>query len=380
MRSHHHFPEIDRLRGLAILMVIYDHLAVPPFGLLAPYIHPMLRETWTGVDLFFAISGFVVFLSLQRSNSALEFYKRRFWRIAPLALLCSAVPTAVVWMMGGFSEMTSMEQVGQDFLAIVTLRFNYAFAYATKGALLLSPYWSLCVEEHFYLLLPLFVLFLRNRTQRLLVGLAVILASPLALRPWVYEWTQPPHQLPYFRAATHCRLDGLLVGVLLAEYWRASKGKGRNLRWKFLAGNALSLLAIAALVLIPNLMKGVDGLNWGNSATAAISAGLVWLASRDAGYVFELPGLRRLLSVVGQHSYALYLLHMPAYYLAVGIFRANLQALQPSEVALIVLTYGGLLASLAYACRRWIELPLMEYGRGFSLAKSLKKISRALRV
>ncbi|MGZ3653530.1 MAG: acyltransferase family protein [Bdellovibrionota bacterium] len=344
-----YFPEIDRLRGVAILLVIFHHLASRPFGILAPFVDPFWSETWVGVDLFFVISGFVVARSLAGSEPG-AFYRRRFWRIAPSAALWAVIPLLAVLVMGGVSASTSVAQIWHDFLGIISLTFNYSYAYAREASLLLSPYWSLCVEEHFYLVLPLLFLAVRGRRGRIALGAFVILLTPLFLRPVIKAWIPPPHPIPYFRCATHCRLDGLFLGVLLAELGLVFR-RGRF--W-----GPVAVLLLMGMVALPNWMSTEARYNWGLSFLALLSGGLVLLASQNRGWVLEWPFVGDVLRAVGKRSYALYLTHVPAYFLAVALFRANGRAVGGAEAAVITGVYGVILAALALGSYRWVERPL----------------------
>jgi peptidoglycan/LPS O-acetylase OafA/YrhL len=162
--------EIERLRAVAALLVVSVHWW--PLHNMFPTI---LRDSWSGVDLFFVISGYVVSLSLMRLLGTMEgqptflqafdaagtsiktFYVRRFFRIVPVALV---VALSIRVLAGVHPETfgTTGDWL-KEFVAFFGGIYNYAFG---GQSMHMNVYWSLAVEEHFYLLLPLlFLLFVR---------------------------------------------------------------------------------------------------------------------------------------------------------------------------------------------------------------------------
>jgi peptidoglycan/LPS O-acetylase OafA/YrhL len=222
----------DLLRALAILLVMLWHLPKPAtpalLGALKPY-------GWIGVDLFFVLSGYLIGTQLltplvrgERVNLR-AFFVRRSFRILPafLVVLCVYVFVPVT------RETSAMEPAWR----FLTFTMNFGLNFAENGTF--SHAWSLCVEEHFYLILPLLLLGISwsAKTVRL-VALAIILCG-MILRFAIWENVVEAQinagnyrDLGFFYLEsiyypTYCRLDGLLFGVLLAvaklfepELWR----------------------------------------------------------------------------------------------------------------------------------------------------------------
>ncbi len=179
-------PELDGLRGIAIGMVLLYHYfffhapKVP--GSFAAYAQVPLRLGWSGVDLFFVLSGFLIggiLLDARGSSNYFKvFYKRRFFRIVPLYAACLAAAFALytlshvgvanrfAWMYDGKLPWASYSLFLQNFWMA---RFN------TAGAFPMAVTWSLAIEEQFYLTLPMLVRFLSRRqlVTALLVGIFV---------------------------------------------------------------------------------------------------------------------------------------------------------------------------------------------------------------
>ena len=168
--------EIQRLRAVAALLVLVCH-----WGPLRRMFPPILQDPWSGVDLFFVISGFVVTLSLvrllpdlgeepsfavayDRAKQALKaFYARRFFRIMPAALFVALMTRVFAGVFPTHFGSTRSWMV--EFVAFFGGIYNYMSGF--RGDLHLNVYWSLSVEEHFYLLLPVLFLVFRTTNRRL---------------------------------------------------------------------------------------------------------------------------------------------------------------------------------------------------------------------
>ena len=149
---------LDILRGCAVLLVIGRHQIPFPEGshpLLKPFMDTWLRGGWVGVDLFFVLSGFFVsgllFREQQRYGtlSFRRFFVRRGFKIYPSFYLLILVTVIVAHALG---QVVPRRRLWTELLYIQSYRFG-----------LWDHTWSLAVEEHFYLLFPIFYLMLRRR-------------------------------------------------------------------------------------------------------------------------------------------------------------------------------------------------------------------------
>jgi peptidoglycan/LPS O-acetylase OafA/YrhL len=213
----------DLLRALAILLVMLWHLPRPAR---LEALDGLRMFSWTGVDLFFVLSGFLIGTQLltpvarNQRPSLREFYLKRSFRILPVFLFVLAL-----YELGPISTEGNLQPAWR----FLTFTMNFGLDYRLTGGF--THAWSLCVEEHFYLLLPALVLLLRNLRWRgwtlliaggLLVGgmlLRAVLWIPIgeaAAADATYEFS--PAYLEAIYYPTYCRLDGLLFGVLLAAY------------------------------------------------------------------------------------------------------------------------------------------------------------------
>ncbi|HEY2171177.1 MAG TPA: acyltransferase [Candidatus Angelobacter sp.] len=213
-------PGLDLMRAVAILWVMlwHMHLALR----LGIWSGPA-NYGWMGVDLFFVLSGYLIGSQLLRPYtrgsrpSIAGFYMRRAFRVLPayltVLLFYFAIPA--------FREAPGLSPAWQ----FLTFTENFRIDYLHDQAF--SHVWSLCVEEHFYLVLPLLILLLRrpsfSKTIAVILG---ILCFGIAIRAYVYTHQVQvfPREDDSFSLAyvekiyypTHTRLDGLLVGVTLA--------------------------------------------------------------------------------------------------------------------------------------------------------------------
>jgi peptidoglycan/LPS O-acetylase OafA/YrhL len=224
------FFGLDSLRALAITVVMLYHLTI--FGELPWRIFPVAGFGWMGVDLFFVLSGFLIgqqvlkpYLSGQQLSIA-DFYKRRAFRILPsyLAVLL------LYFLVPGWREFPNLAPLWK----FMTFTMNFGFRHDQRA---FSHAWSLCVEEHFYLALPLLVTLLMRRSsvRKTVVCIAFIVLSGIVLRAFlVTHYPDKVMTLIYYPSVT--RLDGLLVGVGLAilrafrpTWWNTLMNRGHML-------------------------------------------------------------------------------------------------------------------------------------------------------
>jgi peptidoglycan/LPS O-acetylase OafA/YrhL len=242
-------PGLDLLRGIAIAWVMLFHFRFM-FNLPKALFWPA-RYGWLGVDLFFVLSGYLIGSQLLRpyprggAPSLGGFYFRRAFRILPAYL---AVLT-LYFTVPLFREAPGLSPAWQFLTFTENFRINYAADQA------FSHVWSLCVEEHFYLVLPLLVLLLmrKPRLGNALAVMLAILAFGILVSSYIYLHQLKPLLLAgdssfYLRYIekiyypTYTRLDGLLMGVALA-----SIKTFRPLWWQRLLSGGYSLLLLGLL-------------------------------------------------------------------------------------------------------------------------------------
>jgi len=215
------FPGLDHLRALAIILVFLFHYGI--FGDHPDWIVTVGSFGWTGVDLFFVLSGFLIageLFSRIRERKGLGmrlFYTKRAFRILPVY----GVVLACYFFIPGFKEAPNLSPWWRY------LSFTLNFGLDLRHTRAFTHAWSLCVEEQFYLLLPLTLwVFIRYRAFRFAPWLTVFLfVGGFCIRAysWLhfvqdgsksYEW----HEYVYY--PTYNRLDGLLTGIALAAIYQ----------------------------------------------------------------------------------------------------------------------------------------------------------------
>src|ERR1700722_17626132 len=242
-----HVPALDGIRGIAILLVIIYHFSVSLsiLGFASPVLG-FFRFGWCGVDVFFALSGFLItgILLDTKSSSGYfrNFYVRRVLRIFPLYygsllvvfLLRFALPDAGIW--GSHDGLVSPGSM------LWPLLYLQNFAIALHGPSLTgvtTHYWSLAVEEHFYLAWPLLV-WLATRRQIMLLALVTVICSIVA-RTLLY-WHGA--DLDAIFGLTPLRMDGLAIGALASIAIRGRGGVDAVVPW------AWATLAVVGTLLV----------------------------------------------------------------------------------------------------------------------------------
>ena len=287
-----HVPELDGIRGIAILLVLLYHSHVPFF----------INMGWSGVDLFFVLSGFLItsiLLNTKKSPSYFSsFYARRMLRIFPLyfsflfAYFCVLLPLA--HQFGRAQEFTN---AGQSWYWFYLQNW-----WSGSGTLWLAHFWSLAVEEQFYLVWPLLVFLLSRRA--LAYSSVFMLVGCLMLRVMFVRH----HALPeVIHRVTVFRIDTLALGGLVAVLVACGI---RQSRFKTPALLGVALLAIG-LRWVPAHSKQM--LTVGFTGVAIASAYLVFYAVTNTGSsaLFSTALRSRLLQKFGKYSYGLYILHLP---------------------------------------------------------------------
>ena len=248
-----HAPGLDLLRAGAIVVVMLYHLASHGIDIAGPG-----RHGWMGVDLFFVLSGYLIGWQVLREFAAgrapdwTAFLLSRAWRILPAYLAVLALYEALP----AWREADAMPPAWQ----FLTFTMNVLPDHLTQRAY--SHAWSLCVEEHFYLLLPLASGLLSRRaripgTWRTVTGAGLLFGAGMLLREWAWGHSIAPHLVPGGDATraimgyvgttyspTWTRIDGLLAGVLLAAL-RAF----RPASWTRLLSHGRALLATGLALL-----------------------------------------------------------------------------------------------------------------------------------
>ena len=371
IHSSRRIPELDGLRGLAIgLVLIWHYLGFPldpEIGDAAPFLRRSLSLAWSGVDLFFVLSGFLIGGILLDHREAPRyfqaFYVRRACRILPLYfgwLLVSftVLMAAPRFVEGPLPAWLFSEPVPAWCYAIFGQ--NYAMALIDDfGSPWLAVTWSLAVEEQFYLFLPLLIRFLPARRLPVYLGSLALLA-PVSLALLGHEGGIVGY------VSTHHRLDSLMLGVLLAWFLRSDGG----LRWakthrRHLYGILAVLFAGTAwMSLVRELPVAVYPYRY--SWLALLYGSLLVLAvTEERGPVAALTRLRAL-RWLGGLAYGIYLFHLPVQHVLHWLIRDRApRLLAPVDFA-VMLAALAITLGLAVLSWRRFEKPILEIGKSAS--------------
>jgi peptidoglycan/LPS O-acetylase OafA/YrhL len=242
---------LDTLRSVAILSVIVFHLWGFHGDTVPAALLPVVRIGWMGVDLFFVLSGYLIASQLFKPYrtgerpSLWQFYRNRLYRVMPAFF----VVLGFYLLIPAWRETDTLAPTWQ----YATFTFNlFADHPAWKG---FSHVWSLCVEEHFYLFLPLMVLFAMRRPslRRAIAVIAAFVLFGVTIRAWfLFHLLRPlaglgdgfgPAYMSHIYYPTYSRLDGLLAGVSLALVKTF-----RPVWWAQIARRGHSLLALGVVL------------------------------------------------------------------------------------------------------------------------------------
>lgn len=324
-----YIPELDGLRGLAILWVVSLHSLqlVPDYASQEGFvgaIFKFLSAGWMGVDLFFALSGFLItrlLLGEQLDRKGIvNFYGRRILRIAPAYFLVIGV-SAVLSLTAG-ETLAAAWKIPAASTHVTMLLYVQNLTFLWGGNLLdcgwLVHTWSLAVEEHFYLLWPFAVAFVGRRHFRWL--LPCLIVAVLAAR--LHASDTGVRVLPLY-TATFFRIDALLLGCLVAILPEV-----RRRYW------AIIFAAAVGAVIWSISGEGIANLGakkvqtWGYTAIGIAAAATVAIFSRHCGFP---AGLLRSapLQWVGKVSYGTYLFHVPVKLILAGYVSERIAGKSP---------------------------------------------------
>ena len=341
--------QLDILRAVAILLVLGRHFS---------FSETLSRGGWSGVDLFFVLSGFLIsgllFAEFKKGGriDLGRFLIRRGFKIYPPFYAFMGWTVAMFLIRGGHLRMKAL---------ISELFFLQSYVPA------MWPHtWSLAVEEHFYLALPLLLIvlsrFLRDRRDpfRALPGLFVLVAcASLGLR--LYLCRGGPLPLTTIQYKSHLNVDGLLFGVVLSYFYhfqREQFDRAADLPGWFLLAASASLIAPCFVLTIeqssflqtlghPMLYLGYGGLLMLALRRPVVGARVILLRPLGDG-----------LAYLGKHSYSVYLWHSAVAVWGLEFLRRI--GLLPAANPLQFVIYAILSFAIGIEMARLVEIPALK--------------------
>ncbi|UNX54270.1 acyltransferase [Georgenia sp. TF02-10] len=356
---------LDGVRALAVLAVLVYHLRPQS-----------LPGGFLGVDVFFVVSGFLITTLLLRELTGRgrldlpRFWLRRARRLLPALVGVVLVTVPLAWAVS--SDL--LVSIGRQTLGALTFSSNWleiaagsSYFTATAPQLFVN-FWSLAVEEQFYLLWPLLLVAVvaAGTTPHRRVQLALAAAGVSALLMAVRYTPGEDATRVYYGTDTH--LFGLMIGVALAFAWAAPGGSVLGgagwQRWRHLAGPA----AVAGLL---GLMLTLE-----ESSAATFRGGILTASLLSAVVVAALLGptgpFQRLLRLpavewVGQRSYGIYLWHWPVIVILTEAIPTAHDSPGHWAVRALALALTLLVAAASF---RWLEQPVRRDGFAACLARA----------
>jgi len=353
--------EIQILRGFAIIFVLLHH-----YKIVAPNLPPdwygYVEGMWSGVDLFFCISGYVISKGLIEKlsissdklfwNNVFAFWVKRAYRIFPSSWLWILITMMNVLYVGWGNNLFISQNIGDSLSAIFQVaNFHfYQCTYDQKSQCgIMSIYWSLSLEDQFYLIFPLFFIF-RNRIVSVIFFILIIqIFLPRA------QWNG---------LSSFIRTDAILLGVLISFFEKSNIYRNINIQ-QITHIKLLNPLLLLGLVLVPALkiVPFYMGL------TALICAALVWLASYNIGLTINIKALAAPLAWVGERSFSIYLTHIVSFsvvrlfYESLYLASVNANLLSQIFLFLIGISITFILSHFNYI---FVEKPWIAKGQIFA--------------
>ena len=349
-----HYIALDHVRALAAFIVFTWHFlhsinGYPvPFSQ-APIIFPLalLDEGHAGVALFMVLSGYL--FSKLLSDRKID-YKKFLWnrglRLLPLLFFVIIIRFLII----AYSSNNSDE----------ITNYLLSIAEGLIGPSLPNGGWSITVEVHFYLILPLLLILLSNSRA----AMGGILVGAIALRWLIYENRGEVQNLAYFTIVG--RIDQFLLGMLAYHFNRYMRGCHFFMAiaailffafyWKFDAlGGFMRSPGYPSTNPIWVIMGTIEGLFFG-----------LFISWYDTSFKHSKGAISNILSKVGEYSYSIYLLHMFFVFSAANFIHKHIMDISNFYTALAwALFCFGLMLPIAGASYRWIEMPLMKWRRPY---------------
>lgn len=360
--------DIEMLRGVAIIMVLFQHFPSLYFWSDHSFFNSLSKHLtfWTGVDLFFCISGFVVGKALinkldesmrqssERNFVIKEFFIKRAFRLLPTSFLWLSVVLLLSYSFNDSGAFGVYLDNLKQALSIVTYNYNWYVKTVNEAGIpaTFAPFWSLNLEEQFYFIFPFFIILCpkKARVPFLLICCGILF------------FIKRQGYLSF-----NFRIDAISYGVVLAIIsYREGYSKLRDALNKVLRSPILSMtVCISLLILTPTLMWNSDHMV---GVIALISFFMIYMASFNSGEI-NLPNIiRKPMIYIGNRSYGLYIIHTPAIYITQEIFARYFTShgVMPhgglyieSAITIVCILIMACLVEINY---RWVESPTRKMG------------------
>jgi peptidoglycan/LPS O-acetylase OafA/YrhL len=369
-----HLPALDGLRALAVFVVVEHNISLVTgdHGVLVHHLESMLHRGWMGVQLFFVLSGFLITRILLETQDSpgyfSSFYSRRALRIFPLYYATLIFLFLLLPALGQTPALLAEDMPFSRQAWLWTYLSNWTGPRGLGGG---SPpvfhFWSLAVEEQFYLLWPLVVLFCTPKRLMQVCG-GVVIASLLCRAIYLAVGTDPTA----IYTSTLSRMDALALGALVAA-WMLSPSRPQpnrtnvtRLLWVAVAITASGWLITRGFPRFTVTEESIGFTFVAAACAALLAAGVLAASVADAQGRWYRALAAPVLRPIAKYSYAIYVLHEPLHVL-VGLplmqrwFGTTTPDVGPALVYMVVVTLASYGAGwLSY---RLLEQPFLRLRR-----------------
>lgn len=351
--------QLDVVRGLAILLVLIWHY-LEPVRDTSPFLSVPITLFWSGVDLFFVLSGFLIGGTLLNNATTKNYYQvfyiRRSARILPLYwLVCISFLFFKYVPINGLDEK-QLNSLSLKYFFTFTQNFIMAQYKAFSGPWL-DVTWSLAVEEQFYIFLSLLIRMF-SKSIILVVTVGLILVAPI-IRSFLPS--MPAFVLPLPRA------DSLMLGVLLALIWQTKDGQAFFYKYAFVF--RWSFVFLFCIIGVLSYQGPFIGDAYTHFWLALFYLNLIILSLISSSKLAELFLGNKLLEWFGLRSYGIYLLHKPVQVL-VDLWLVDFTT-PIIHQWLIILVSTLITLGISELSYRFIEMPFIRLGHKFEYKQAL---------
>jgi peptidoglycan/LPS O-acetylase OafA/YrhL len=327
IQASNHIPQLDGLRGIAILMVICYHFF--PNNIICNF-------GWSGVDLFFVLSGFLItgrlLPYLDDKKILLKFYRNRFLRIVPLYFGFLILFFTSWFLFSSKETLGSFTFYNDHWWQFFIFIQNWVFANnLVEVKTHVQHLWSIAVEEQIYLLFPLILISLSNKTKIFYFVLFTI-AAILISRWYYFNFVIPKEAFLKIYLNTYFRLDAFLSGVLVYLIYNNHipfKNVKTILQW-------LGLICFLVLFIYIFIAKDAEKNNafisgGGYTIIAFMYAGLLQSTLFKKNRVINLITSSGFLRYTGKISYGMYIFHWPLFLVGFAVLNKAFAYLDLSD-------------------------------------------------
>jgi peptidoglycan/LPS O-acetylase OafA/YrhL len=369
-------PELDGIRGMAIFLVLYQHFVV---NAITDWSNPLLRhlaksgiQAWSGVDLFFVLSGFLIggiLLDARGSENYFRtFYLRRVFRILPIYFVICGAYFALCAVVPGIKANYAAPLPWYIYASFLQ---NFWLAHHPWNTFL-DHSWSLAVEEQFYLTLPAIIWFTPRRALWKVISALAIAGVAVRCIGFV-------HYYPAWRTAARvlviCRADSLLLGVLAALVVRNERALGilTGRKW-LLRGMASASFVFVAVSISKQWGMTSDAMcTVGYTVNAVLYASVLLIAVTAPASIFARLFRLKALRWMGTIAYCLYLVHLD---IQVPVYRLFGYARPQLTTAYDLLPLAAAVAAsllVSHLSWKYFESAMVGVGHRFTYKRSVDR-------